>query len=632
MLSRLSNSYYVTPVMRHRKDIDGLRAIAVLSVVFFHLGFSERLGGGFVGVDVFFVISGYLITSILQAEVGLGRLNLAEFYNRRARRIFPALFLVHLFCLVASSILLFPDAARGVGLDVLRSLAFVSNLSFARASGYFDQSSKVAPLLHTWSLAVEEQFYIALPLILLVLSRVRPWVRFAILATLTLLSFLAAEKALGIDARGAFYFVQYRAWELLLGSLLALGAVPPVRSRALAEAMGTLGLSLILWAIFRIDESTPFPGLWALPPCVGALMLLHSATETETVVARLLSLAPLSWIGTISYSFYLWHWPLIALYNARYPSLTTGARIAIFAGALFASAISYRYVERPFRAKPYRRSARASLLLAGAAMTSLAMLAIGIPAAAARLRPPEEMAGVALKYLKYLADTGPRTCFLHSGFSDTHLFQKDVCLKVIPGRRNVLIVGDSHAAHFVPAFKARYPSYSFLQATISGCQAVHGGAVGSRCRSLLDDVFEQFLPHHHIDTIVLAGRWPRWALPQLQKTIVYLKPIVSRVVVLGPVVEYDQPFPELLAQSIISKNPGLPATHLIAEQRKNDRYFAQQLAASGAGYFSVYDATCPADECTQWAAPGVPMQYDAHHLTLEGAELVLDRLGPSLLP
>ena len=615
----------------HRNDIDGLRAVAVLAVVLFHLGVSRRFVGGFVGVDVFFVISGYLITGVLQAEVDAGRMSIAEFYHRRVRRIFPALFVVYLFCLIASVILLFPEQSKGLGQDMLWSLAFLSNVAFSKASGYFNQASRVAPLLHTWSLSVEEQFYIALPLLLLVMARLRRWQRLAILALLAVLSCAAAEWALGADGRGAFYLVQYRAWELLSGSLLALGLVPPVRSRALAEALGFFGLGLIAWAMFRIDESTPFPGLWALPPCLGALAILHSGAQVETLTARALSLPPLRWVGLVSYSLYLWHWPLIALYVARHVELTNGARVAIFAISLLASLISYRYVERPFRRKPYRRSTRSTLIIAASGMAALAALAIGVPAAADRLHPAGGMADAALQYLQYEADVGAETCFLSAGFDDYRLYRKDVCLKLVPGRPSILIMGDSHAAHFAPAFKALYPDHDVLQATSSGCQALHIDPGAPRCRKLFAYVFDDFLVHHHVNTIVLAGRWPASTIDKLTDTIAYLKPLVDRVVVLGPMVEYDQPFPQILARSIVQHDPSLIAKHLEAKQRNTDRAFAAQLASSTAAYFSVYDANCPKDECTQWAAPGVPMQYDAHHLTLEGSKLVLTRLGLTAL-
>jgi peptidoglycan/LPS O-acetylase OafA/YrhL len=616
--------------MRHRSDIDGLRAIAVLSVIAYHLGLWGELSGGFVGVDVFFVISGYLITGILQAEVETGQLSLAEFYRRRVRRIFPALFVVHVFCLVASAILLFPIETKQVGRDVLWSLAFLSNIVYAQAAGYFDQASKADPLLHTWSLSVEEQFYIALPMLLWLLSRARPRVRIVVLFSLAIVSFAVSVHTVSVDARQAFYGVQSRAWELLAGSLLAVSAVPSVRARWPAEALGALGLGLIVFAILAIRPSTPFPGYWALLPCVGALAILHSGVEVRTLTARLLGWAPLSWIGLASYSLYLWHWPLIAFYNARHDALTTAARFAILALTMAVAVLSYRYVERPFRRKPYRRSARAVLLIAASGMASVALLAFGIPLAAARLRPRSELADAALKYLTYEADVRAGTCFLYSGFNDAALFRKDLCLNIRPGRRSFLVMGDSHAAHFVPALAALRPDLDILQATASGCEAVRGGRGPKRCTDLFAYVFDEFLPTHHVDTVILAGRWPRSTLPALLTTIQYLHPFVGRVVVLGPVVEYNRPFPQLLASSIAENDPGSTARHLVAAQRTTDLLFEKQLASTEAEYYSVYQATCPDGDCTLWASPGVPMQYDEHHLTLRGAELVLERLGPRL--
>jgi peptidoglycan/LPS O-acetylase OafA/YrhL len=580
---------------------------------------------------VFFVISGYLITGIVQAELDAGRFSIAQFYNRRVRRIFPALFVVYLFCLISSSVLLFPTEAKDVGRDVLSSLVFLSNVVFARAGGYFDQQSGVAPLLHTWSLSVEEQFYIVLPLLLWAMSGFRPWLRMGILVALAVASLFAAERMLAVDARGAFYFMQYRAWELLAGSLLSLGALPRVRSRPLAEALGLLGLGLIFFAIFRIDATTSFPGYWALPPCLGTMAVLHAGLDTRTISARLLGAPPLRWIGLISYSLYLWHWPLIALYAARHEGMTSSVRIIILLITLLLAVLSYRYVESPFRRKPYRRGTRATLLLAGSGMAVVALLALGVPAAAARLHPPAQVADAALKYLTYEADVRGGTCFLHSGFDDAALFQKERCLAMHPGRQSVLVMGDSHAAHFVAAFEALYPEMDILQASASGCEAARGVHGAKRCTKLFEFVFNEFLPKHHVNTVVLAGRWPRDIYPYLKNTIAYLQPMVDRVVVLGPVVEYDQPFPRLLAQSIVEGDPGLVARHLVRAQRSGDRYYAERLASLRVRYFSVYDATCPHDECTLWAAPGVPMQYDEHHLTLQGAKLVLDRLGPSVL-
>lgn len=616
--------------MQHRNDIDGLRAIAVLSVVLFHLGLSERISGGFVGVDVFFVISGYLITGILQKEIDSGRLSLLEFYNRRVRRIFPALFVVYVCTLLASAILLFPLEARDVGRQVSWSLAFLSNVAFYRAGGYFDQASKVAPLLHTWSLSVEEQFYIGLPLLLLVLGRVRPKLRIAVLGALAVGSFVLCKLTVDVNARAAFYLVQYRAWELLAGSLLSLGALPRLRARLPAELLGALGLGAILWAVFGIKNGTPFPGYWALPPCLGALALLYSGADVRTLTARLLGAPPLRWVGLISYSLYLWHWPVIALYNARHDTLGHVQQLEILAFSVVASILSYRYVERPFRQKPFRRDAKATLRIAVVGMAAVAALAFGVPAAAARLRPQSELAEAALKYLSYESDVRAGTCFLDSGFNDFALFRKDQCLALAKGRKNFLVLGDSHAAHFMPAFFAMRPDINWLQATASGCEAVRGGGGPKRCTELFAYTFDEFIPAHQLDAIVLAGRWPRWSIEGLEKTVAYLQPFAKRVVVLGPIVEYDRPFPQLLASSITEHDSALPARHLVAEQGKLDRLLRRRLTGTNAEYFSVFEATCPAGECTLWASPAIPMQYDQHHLTLRGAELVLDRLGPGL--
>jgi len=615
----------------HRRDIDGLRAIAVLSVVLYHLGFfPAQLGGGFVGVDVFFVISGYLITGLLQNEIDNGRFDLLEFYHRRVRRIFPALFVVYGFCLVASAVLLFPAETRSVGREVLWSLGFLSNVAFAHAGGYFDQASKSSPLLHTWSLSVEEQFYVAFPLLLLLLSRLRAWLRVTLLALLAALSCALSIHLVSVDARSAFYLVQSRAWELLVGSLLALSAHPSLRRRAPLEVLGVIGLGLIAFSVYKLGNNTPFPGYWALAPCAGAAALLYSGRDPRTLTARLLGLLPLRWVGLISYSLYLWHWPLLTFYSARHDELSLEARLAIVALSLLLATLSYHFVERPFRAKPYRRNARASLRIAGVSVACVAGLAVGIPAASAKLHPQSELADAALGYLNYKADTRSGTCFLNSGFDDAALFRSDLCLQIDATRKNFLVMGDSHAAHFAPAMAAMHPEIHFLQATASGCPAARHVPGPKRCTHLFAMVFDEFLPQHHVDAIVLAGRWPAHGLGPLEKTIAYLKPYATRIIVLGPVVEYDQPFPQLLARSITDRDPGLPARHRVAAQNTLDQRYAERLADSGAEYYSIIDATCPHDDCTLWATPAVPMHYDNHHFTLKGAELVLDRLGPGL--
>ena len=618
--------------MQHRNDIDGLRAIAVLSVVCFHLGFSGLMGGGFVGVDVFFVISGYLITGIVARELDEQRFSPWRFYERRVRRIFPALFAVHVACLLAAGLLLFPSEAEEVGHDVLRSLGFVSNVSFARARGdYFNQVSNVTLLLHTWSLSVEEQFYLGLPLLLWASTRLGHRLRNALLALLALVSFGLCEAKVHVAARDAFYLVQYRAWELLLGALAALGAFGRVRSRVLGECLGVVGLALIAFGVVAIGEDTAFPGVWALPPCLGALFVLQAGNEARTLTARVLGSAPLSFIGRISYSLYLWHWPLIALYSDRRSEPTPLVALALLASMVAVATLSYRYIEQPFRQRPRRLDARRTLLVAALAMAAVAALGLGVPTLSSRLRPDAKLAEKVLQYSRHhRSQIRAGTCFLDGGFDDFQLFRPDLCLALAPDRRNFLVMGDSHAAHFTPALAALHPEINFLQATASGCQAVRGGKGAAHCMRLFSFVFDEFLPKHHVDAVILAGHWPMNVLQPLLKTVRYLRAVTARVVVLGPVVEYDQGLPRLLARSILEDDPTLPLRHLRRDPPLLDKRYARPLKRAGADYYSVYDANCPHGKCRLWAAPGVPMQIDAHHLSLPGAELVLRRFGPEL--
>ena len=360
--------------MRHRADIDGLRAIAVVPVVLFHAGVSQ-VSGGFVGVDIFFVISGYLITSLILGEVAEGRFSLLSFYERRIRRIFPALFLVLAVSSVLALRLFMPPDLVAFGRSLVATALFVSNMHFYRDSGYFDAALDTKPLLHTWSLAIEEQFYIVFPLLLLLAVRWggRRWI--GVLLALFVLSLAASIRITPVDPDAAFYLAPTRAWELLLGALLASGIVPSVKFPVLREALAVVGLALIGYAVFHFSSATRFPGSSALIPCLGAALLIYAGqSERISMVSKALGLWPLAFVGLISYSLYLWHWPLLVFahyYNIRELS---GAQTASIVIASFVLAVlSWAYVEQPFRRKPIRISRE--LLFAGAA-TALVVLVV----------------------------------------------------------------------------------------------------------------------------------------------------------------------------------------------------------------------------------------------------------------
>jgi peptidoglycan/LPS O-acetylase OafA/YrhL len=297
--------------MQHRSDIDGLRAAAVIPVLLYHADVAP-FSGGYIGVDVFFVISGYLITSLIIEDHNDGRFSILRFYERRMRRIFPALFTVMFFCLAVGFLLFMPADFRRLGATVAATTLFSSNFLFVRQGGYFDSGTELKPLLHTWSLAVEEQYYILFPLFMAAMLLLARRALFRTIVVLAGLSFVWSLVQLAYDPIPAFYLPFGRAWELLVGAMLAIRP-PSTSPRWLAEAFAALGLGAILWSAMTYPADASFPGVKALVPCLGAALVIGSGTEHKTLVARLLSLRIPVFVGLISYSLYLWHLPLIVM-------------------------------------------------------------------------------------------------------------------------------------------------------------------------------------------------------------------------------------------------------------------------------------------------------------------------------
>jgi len=335
--------------LNYRPDIDGLRAIAVLGVLIFHLD-ESFLSGGYVGVDVFFVISGFLITSIILRDLDKGSFSIVTFYERRIRRIAPALFFMLLVVCGLAMQFLLPTDLLEFAKSLRYSLFSVSNFHFLNASeDYFHQGVSEMPLLHTWSLSVEEQFYIFFPLLIIVghrfvKSRARLTVCFGILC---LASLFLSQWVVSRTPDKAFYLLPWRAWELLIGSLLALLNRPNQKIWG-AQFLGVIGLVLILYSMVFFDRTTSFPGFSALIPCFGTALVIYAGRLGTGLSSRILSIKPLVFLGLISYSVYLWHWPLItfAKYTFRY---SQSMMVAILLGSLVLGFFSWYFVERPFR-------------------------------------------------------------------------------------------------------------------------------------------------------------------------------------------------------------------------------------------------------------------------------------------
>ncbi len=359
--------------MKYRPEIDGLRALAVVPVVFYHAGFSA-FSGGFVGVDVFFVISGYLITTIIADEISQDRFSLVRFYERRARRILPVLITVILTTLPFAWFWMMPRDLETYTYSILAVLTFTSNFFFFSETGYFETNAALQPLLHTWSLAVEEQFYIFFPLLMMLLGRRSPWFVFSGLA---LVSLIFAEGMLRVNPAHAFFLLPTRAWELLIGSMAAIwlrqGGALPSLSLWMRDLLSVLGLVLIVYGIVVYDDATRFPGLSAVPPTLGTVLLILFA-QPKGLVQRVLAFQPLVWIGLISYGTYLWHQPVFALYHHRFGSVAFDSHVLLLIALSFALAFaSYHLVEQPFRKTLGLRAVVRSLLASGAVAAGLAV-------------------------------------------------------------------------------------------------------------------------------------------------------------------------------------------------------------------------------------------------------------------
>ncbi|MEZ5665623.1 MAG: acyltransferase family protein [Burkholderiaceae bacterium] len=462
--------------LAYRREIDGLRTVAVLPVVLFHAGV-PGFGGGFVGVDVFFVISGYLITQILLNDIGSQSLSLARFYARRARRILPALFLVMAACLPAAWLILLPTDLADFGASVLATALFGSNLLFALRDGYFDSAAELNPMLHTWSLSVEEQFYLFFPALLWWLSRgsLRHW-RTAAIATLALGSLLLASVQAAQASTAVFFLPHARAWELAIGSLIALYAGRGLRldpHPRWRSVLAFLGLLAILGSVVFYDEQTPFPGLFALAPTLGAALVILYASPRDPV-GRLLGTRPAVGIGLISYSLYLWHQPVFAFY--RHVELEPSGGLAwalLIAGCVGLAFLSWRFVETPARHGARHLSIRRVLVLAlaGSAVFTLAGWVLyagaGFPARVAQsigrlpaYEPDNRKLQVQTWTPLRTLQQNPRYKVAGNASDQVNRFSADA--RTI----KVLVIGNSHAKdtfNMLYLNRERFPSFEFAR-------------------------------------------------------------------------------------------------------------------------------------------------------------------------
>ncbi|MCA1322638.1 acyltransferase family protein [Herbaspirillum sp. alder98] len=641
--------------IHYRREIDGLRAVAVVAVVLFHAGF-DAFSGGYTGVDIFFVISGFLISLILIKELDTGTFSIVSFYERRARRIMPALLLVMLACLPFAWFLLSPPDMKGFAQNVVAVMLFASNIFFWRSAGYFDSDSDLKPLLHTWSLSVEEQFYIFFPLILWLCWRYARRATPLILTVILLASLWAAHKMAPVAAGANFFLLPTRAWELLIGTLCAMHVSRKnyVTPTGMVPEIGSLvGLAAIVYSIFAFDKNTPFPSFYALVPTVGAALIILLATQ-QTITGRyILGNRPTVLIGLISYSAYLWHQPLFAF--ARYDSangLTAWQLCALAVIAFVLGYFTWKYVEAPFRSKS---TVTRKQIFSFAALASSLFLAVGLAGHVSKgfvmRMDPTAVAYLDKFDLRYPTWSYYKTSDWFNNFriecdyydvpkqwsGNSTQMPKQISsschTRDAQKSHAIFLWGDSHAQQFYSGLKKNLPqSWQILQIASSGCRPmlVMADSADNYCTHSNFHALQSIGANH--PEVVLIAQEQGHDIAHMQKMAEALKALgVRKVLFAGPTPHWQKGgLPTLIATRFWGHVPDHTFYGLNMKVKGiDDRFKADFHNAPQAEYVSLFDHFCNAAGCQTIVNGSIDnvTTYDYGHL----AAIASDSIARSAL-
>lgn len=665
-------------MIRYRKDIEGLRALAVLSIILFHFG-EKSLAGGYVGVDIFYVISGFLIGKSVIDGVTEGRFSLRAFLMRRLRRLYPAQVALFAICTPVAMILLLPEHLVAYARSLAAAALYASNMQFLREAGYFDSWAFTKPLLHTWSLGVEAQFYVTFPLLVLALSRLGGGRRLmtGAVVLLGLVSLAAAEATLRVSPVAAFYLFPLRAWELFTGVAIGVINLPQglAARRWPREAMTVIGLSLIIAPMFLYGAGTEFPGLHAIPPVLGAALIIAAGGAGRSLVGDILSRQPFTGVGLISYSLYLWHWPVIVFLTYYAAGDLPGSwRLAGLAATLIAALLSYHFVERPFRqprsgdGRTFAR-ALATCLMFVAAGVGLRMLH-GLPQRYAADK--QVLAAAASDFWQRRGQ-----CF---GQDNMRLPGVAYCRLGDPmAEPDFLVWGDSHARAFRDGIDlaASEAGRSGLLVTEAGCPPFAGirkmasaqsPAEDDACFTSNERLMRALGQDRALDDVLLIGRWSFYASghgigndrdnrvrltgadgrtgPQdelfsagLARSVEMLRAQRRRVFILEQLPEIPDFSAYRLAVRVILRGEPLDhATGAIAmvdrlavdrRQATSQRTLTALAAGRGAIVLRSHDRFCGPERCSAMQ-DGHPLLFDHDHVTVDGSYRLRGIFNPML--
>jgi peptidoglycan/LPS O-acetylase OafA/YrhL len=620
-----------------RPDIEGLRAAAVASVVLYHLDIGWT-PGGFVGVDIFFVISGFLMAQIVAGEIDRKVFNPWGFLERRIFRIWPAMLVVILVTLVVGAATMVPDDLLDLGWSALTSLFAVNNVFFWQQSGYFAPDAQRNVLLHLWSLAVEQQFYLTMPILMAAVfwrtRQSRVWIVLAVTVASLVLCIYATPRA----RTASFFLLPTRYWEFGLGALVALGGARFRLGCRSANIVAAAGVVLIIGAVVSLRRESTFPGSLALLPCVGTAAVIWAGLFAVPATSRFLSLVPLRFIGRISYSLYLWHWPLITF--CRNWGLTIGTplmQLSLLALSVAAAYLSWRFIEVPFRV-PSRMAAwpRISAVAGGAGVIAI----IGAVFAATHGLPsrldPNVREMLAYTHYSTIGLYREGTCFLTSD-QDPAAFNIDACAQTTPGRPLVLLWGDSHAAHYAPGLQAIADrlGIDFVQASYGGCSPIPWRTDNSPACAEFGRTILKSVESRRFDRVILSANWTGYPniMPDLTALLRDLGAKGIDAVVIGPSIEFRRRLPIMLASrpsALFSQARG-PQDWLSESVVWRSRQMQQELdGMAHVAYVAPISEVCRDETCPVLVDGHVPLVWDASHLTAEGSVLVAAALLPRL--
>ena len=619
--------------MRFRPDIEGLRAVAIIPVVLYHIT-SDLLPGGFIGVDVFFVISGFLISKIIIDGIETESFSLVAFYRNRMRRIFPALFFMLIVVSVAATVILFPLALKDFGEALAATVFFVSNY---RLPGYFDEASELKPLLHAWSLAVEEQFYILFPFVLLATKRWLGGRYIAVLSGCLLISVMLCAWLVRSHPNAAFYFGPTRAFEFLIGALLTLGVLPNLRDTRTREIAGAAGIGLILFSAFAFDNSTSFPWPGALVPCVGSALVIHSGQTPTSFVAKILSLSPVRFFGAISYSLYLWHWPILSLTkNYSLGELDPiSATFSVFL-AIVIAIVSWRFIEQPFR----RHSSPMNFFSAGISIAGIVAIAVVMIVSGGF---PRRYSTEARRLFKYYDDFNPRRSSCHGGSDNPISYVKNCYYGGNTAQSMVAIWGDSHGAELSAALGgAMGPHGSVMEITSSSCPPALHFSTQDRpdCAAHNLEAFEHLTNDHRIRTVLLIayysaylGDWPIFRAG-FEEAVAGLIASGKQVILIYPTPRFPYPVPGALGLTV---SRGFPADSYripLARYQKENAQVIAELNSVASRYLlkrvMTADVFCKQQFCSPFDGRN-PLLFDDNHMSMSGAQLLARAALPLVL-